>query len=92
MSFEVKTLPLSSLSPLRMTYNYNSTEELTSRYRVIDSGLRYYEHDLLTNCTDGAFSQQNAIILTKRRTLKPFLISKQLMSTLKILLVVFICQ
>jgi hypothetical protein len=53
-----------------MTYNYNSTEELTSRYRVIDSGLRYYEHDLLTNCTDGAFSQQNAIILTKSKDVK----------------------
>jgi hypothetical protein len=53
-----------------MTYDYNSTEELTSRYRVIDSGLRYYEHDLLVNCTDGAFSQQNAIILTKSKDIK----------------------
>ena len=70
MSFEVKTLSLSSLSPLRLAYNYNSKEALNARYGVVDSGLRYYEHDLLTDCADGAFSQQNAIVLTKQRDIQ----------------------
>lgn len=70
MSFEVKTLSLSSLSPIRLTYNYNSDERLNCNYRVIDSGLRYYDHDLLSNCADGAFSQQNVIILTKTKDIK----------------------
>jgi hypothetical protein len=70
MSFEVKTLSLSSLAPLRLTYDYNSKEELDSRYRVVDSGLRYHEHELLEDCADGAFSQHNAIILTKIKDIK----------------------
>ena len=70
MSFEVKTLSLSSLSPLRLTYNYNSKEEISSHYRVVDSGLRYYQHELLDDCADGAFSQNNALVLTKRKDIK----------------------
>lgn len=70
MSFEVKNLALSALSPVKFTYSYNSTEKLLSDYRVIDSGLQYYNQKLLTDCVDGAFSQNTALILTDVKDIK----------------------
>lgn len=70
MALDVKNLALSALSPVKFTYNYNSNEELNSEYRVVDSGIRYNKQNLLQNCADGAFSQNNAIMLTELKDIK----------------------
>ena len=70
MSFEVRNLALSALSPVKFTYSYNATEKLKADYRVMDSGITYYKQSLLDNCADGVFSQHNAVILTDTKDIK----------------------
>jgi hypothetical protein len=70
MALDVKNLALSALSPVKFTYNFNSNEELNSEYRVVDSGIRYNKQSLLQNCADGAFSQNNAVMLTDLKDIK----------------------
>lgn len=70
MSFQTHIVPLSALSPIRFTYEFKSKEPLHSKYKVLDNGVRFLEHELLNKSSDSVFSQNNAIVLTEIKDLK----------------------
>ena len=72
----IETLPLSSFVPVKLTYKYNSTEELKADYRTLNSGFNYYKHNILENFKDIALSKQSALVLTGIKELSSVFESK----------------
>lgn len=64
------TNSLSSLLPIRLSYNFNSDEELSCEYRTIQGGLNYFKHQLFESFQDAAFSNKTALFLTSSKKLK----------------------
>ena len=59
-----RKLTLSALQPIKLSHAYDS--DLKVEYKQFNSGLRYYDHNALKNFADISFSNESALILTKR--------------------------
>jgi len=70
MALNVQYLQLSALSPVKLNYRYKTTEFLKAEDKIIDSGLRYCEQELLKESADGSFSQETVVVLTDIKDLK----------------------
>lgn len=61
---------LSALRPVKLVYEFNSTEHLTSKLSTFRNGFSYYKHDALENFQDAVFSNKNCLIVTDNIPLK----------------------
>lgn len=61
---------LSALRPVKLVYEFNSTEHLTSNLNSYRNGFSYYKHDALENFQDAVFSNKNCLIVTDNISLK----------------------
>jgi hypothetical protein len=65
MSVIVKTLSLSALDPVRLSYSFNSKQEnLQSNFKVFNNDFSYVKHSALSGYKDAAFSKGNLLALT----------------------------
>lgn len=64
MAFVVNTRPLSAISSVKFTYNYNSEEKLHNTYNAFRGNFGYYDYTLFKNFKDVALSKKNCLVLT----------------------------
>lgn len=70
MAFVVNTRPLSALSSVKFTYNYNSEEKLHNVYNSFRGNFGYYDYILFKNFKDIALSKKNCLVLTDVKDLQ----------------------
>lgn len=70
MGLIVETHPLSALTPVKLTYNFNKEEEINCTLNAFENGLRYYSHDAFENFKDVVISNKNCLVLTDPKPLK----------------------
>jgi hypothetical protein len=65
MAFTLKNNSLTALSPLNLSYKYNSnSDSLAGKTKTFDNGLSVCEYVALSSCKDVALSNQNCLLLT----------------------------
>lgn len=77
MSFAVTTLPLSSLNPVKMVYDFNFKEILESEKVTNSSQINYIKHELLSGVQDFAISKHTLLALTNQKNLKTIFKNQQ---------------
>lgn len=70
MAFVVNTRPLSAISSVKFTYNYNSEEKLHNVYNAFRGNFGYYDYTLFRNFKDAALSKKNCLVLTDVKDLQ----------------------
>lgn len=70
MAFVVNTRPLSAISSVKFTYNYNSEEKLHNVYNAFRGNFGYYDYTLFKNFKDVALSKKNCLVLTDVKDLQ----------------------
>ncbi len=63
-SLNVTTQALSSLSPVKFSYQSNKLDKLSGKYVSAEGGLTYFLHDAFYNYKDAALSKKTCLILT----------------------------
>jgi hypothetical protein len=70
MAFDVNTRPLSALTSVKFTYNYNTEEKLQNTFNAHRGGFEYYDYELFKNFKDAALSKKNCLVLTDVKDLQ----------------------
>jgi hypothetical protein len=63
-SLTVTTHALSSLSPVKFSYQSNKLDKLSGKYVSAEGGLTYFLHDAFYNYKDAALSKKTCLVLT----------------------------
>lgn len=61
---------LSALNPVKLVYEFNKAEKMTSNLNSFRNGFSYFKHDALENFQDAAFSNKTCLIVTDNIPLK----------------------
>jgi len=75
MSTTINTHTLTALEPVKFVYHYNTNEPINGSYVSIGGGWNCFQHEVLKNFKDAAFSKQTCLVLTDIKSLESSLTS-----------------